>query len=198
MCEYNNNYKKKNILFYLLCDTDWCVNMCFIFSLSPQAPLYSVRWYFESEEFYRYVPKESPPSIVFPVSGITVDVSISFYLVIRFVLFWFVFFSYNIGACNLVLVFARLFPNGSGNWCKFSTKHNQHTFYVNFIACSKAREKEKKTQKSSHYCSWHGIYAPFLSVVWAFFSLSLRFTYFSLSNSCCGCSLLLPKLWVFI
>lgn len=35
--------------------------------------LYSVRWYFESEEFYRYVPKESPPSIVFPVSGITVD-----------------------------------------------------------------------------------------------------------------------------
>ncbi|XP_055323161.1 uncharacterized protein LOC129578493 isoform X2 [Sitodiplosis mosellana] len=38
-----------------------------------QAPLYSVRWYFESEEFYRYVPKESPPSIVFPVSGITVD-----------------------------------------------------------------------------------------------------------------------------
>lgn len=40
-----------------------------------QAALYSVRWYFENEEFYRYVPKESPPSIVFPVSGITVDVS---------------------------------------------------------------------------------------------------------------------------
>lgn len=50
--------------------------ICFV-TFYPQAPLYSVRWYFESEEFYRYVPKESPPSIVFPVSGITVDVSIT-------------------------------------------------------------------------------------------------------------------------
>lgn len=40
-----------------------------------QAVLYSVRWYFEGEEFYRYVPKESPPARVFPVSGISVDVS---------------------------------------------------------------------------------------------------------------------------
>ncbi|XP_035783651.1 uncharacterized protein LOC118461903 isoform X2 [Anopheles albimanus] len=38
-----------------------------------KASLYSVRWYFESEEFYRYVPKESPPARTFPVSGITVD-----------------------------------------------------------------------------------------------------------------------------
>ncbi|XP_053682837.1 uncharacterized protein LOC128733188 [Sabethes cyaneus] len=38
-----------------------------------KATLYSVRWYFESEEFYRYVPKESPPARTFPVSGITVD-----------------------------------------------------------------------------------------------------------------------------
>ncbi|XP_055373621.1 uncharacterized protein LOC129606980 [Condylostylus longicornis] len=42
-----------------------------------QAALYSVRWYFESEEFYRYVPKETPPTLVFPVSGINVDVSSS-------------------------------------------------------------------------------------------------------------------------
>ena len=40
-----------------------------------QATLYSVRWYFEGEEFYRFVPKESPPARTFPVSGITVDVS---------------------------------------------------------------------------------------------------------------------------
>lgn len=40
-----------------------------------KASLYSVRWYFESEEFYRYVPKESPPARTFPVSGITVDSS---------------------------------------------------------------------------------------------------------------------------
>uniref|UniRef100_A0A1A9VQ97 Ig-like domain-containing protein n=1 Tax=Glossina austeni TaxID=7395 RepID=A0A1A9VQ97_GLOAU len=38
-----------------------------------QAALYSVRWYFGTEEFYRYVPKESPPTLVFPVSGINVD-----------------------------------------------------------------------------------------------------------------------------
>ncbi|XP_055620316.1 uncharacterized protein LOC129764827 isoform X1 [Toxorhynchites rutilus septentrionalis] len=38
-----------------------------------KASLYSVRWYFEGEEFYRYVPKESPPARTFPVSGITVD-----------------------------------------------------------------------------------------------------------------------------
>uniref|UniRef100_A0A182T8L9 Ig-like domain-containing protein n=1 Tax=Anopheles maculatus TaxID=74869 RepID=A0A182T8L9_9DIPT len=40
-----------------------------------KATLYSVRWYFEGEEFYRFVPKESPPARTFPVSGITVDVS---------------------------------------------------------------------------------------------------------------------------
>ncbi|XP_037953508.1 uncharacterized protein LOC119683748 isoform X2 [Teleopsis dalmanni] len=38
-----------------------------------QAALYSVRWYFGAEEFYRYVPKESPPTLVFHVSGINVD-----------------------------------------------------------------------------------------------------------------------------
>lgn len=42
---------------------------------SSQASLYSVRWYFESEEFYRFVPKEAPPARTFPVSGINVDVS---------------------------------------------------------------------------------------------------------------------------
>ncbi|XP_054727446.1 uncharacterized protein LOC129237069 [Anastrepha obliqua] len=40
-----------------------------------QAALYSVRWYFGSEEFYRYVPKVSPPTLVFPVSGINVDLT---------------------------------------------------------------------------------------------------------------------------
>uniref|UniRef100_W8BFK7 Ig-like domain-containing protein n=1 Tax=Ceratitis capitata TaxID=7213 RepID=W8BFK7_CERCA len=40
-----------------------------------QAALYSVRWYFGTEEFYRYVPKETPPTLVFPVSGINVDLT---------------------------------------------------------------------------------------------------------------------------
>lgn len=39
------------------------------------APLYSIKWYFNSHEFYRFVPKEAPPTKVFPVLGITVDVS---------------------------------------------------------------------------------------------------------------------------
>ncbi|XP_031617834.1 uncharacterized protein LOC116337418 [Contarinia nasturtii] len=39
------------------------------------ASLYSVRWYLEQEEFYRFVPKESPPSRVFAVAGISVDLT---------------------------------------------------------------------------------------------------------------------------
>lgn len=40
-------------------------------------PLYSIKWYFGDQEFYRFVPKESPPTRVFPLSGTTsVDVSI--------------------------------------------------------------------------------------------------------------------------
>lgn len=36
--------------------------------------MYAVRWYFNKEEFYSYLPKESPPERVFSVTGITVDV----------------------------------------------------------------------------------------------------------------------------
>lgn len=42
------------------------------------ALLYSVKWYRENREFYRYVPKEEPPTRVFPLSGLHVDVSIKF------------------------------------------------------------------------------------------------------------------------
>ncbi|KAG8226561.1 hypothetical protein J437_LFUL000644 [Ladona fulva] len=38
------------------------------------APLYSIKWYRGDEEFYRYVPKEAPPTQVFPLAGISVDV----------------------------------------------------------------------------------------------------------------------------
>lgn len=37
--------------------------------------LYSIRWYRYEIEFYRYLPKESPPTKVFPVKHIQVDVS---------------------------------------------------------------------------------------------------------------------------
>lgn len=39
------------------------------------AQLYSVKWYRENDEFYRYVPKEEPPTRVFMIQGLRVDVS---------------------------------------------------------------------------------------------------------------------------
>ncbi|ETN63125.1 beat protein [Anopheles darlingi] len=35
--------------------------------------LYSVKWYKDGREFYRYVPRDDPPGTVFPLPGITLD-----------------------------------------------------------------------------------------------------------------------------
>lgn len=40
----------------------------------PEA-LYSVKWYKDNEEFYRYVPKANPPQNSYKVEGVRVDVS---------------------------------------------------------------------------------------------------------------------------
>ena len=41
------------------------------------AALYTIKWYRYDSEFYRYVPKESPASKVFPTPHLIVDVSIA-------------------------------------------------------------------------------------------------------------------------
>lgn len=37
--------------------------------------LYSVKWYKDGHEFYRYIPRSMPPALVFELPGINVDVS---------------------------------------------------------------------------------------------------------------------------
>lgn len=37
--------------------------------------LYSVKWYKDGHEFYRYVPSDAPQVLTFPVPGVNVNVS---------------------------------------------------------------------------------------------------------------------------
>ncbi|XP_022250139.1 uncharacterized protein LOC111087521 isoform X2 [Limulus polyphemus] len=39
--------------------------------------LYSVKWYRDDMEFFRFVPRDNPPKQFFPLEGIDVDVSLS-------------------------------------------------------------------------------------------------------------------------
>lgn len=39
--------------------------------------LYSVKWYRDNEEFYRFIPKDNPPQQSYAVEGIKVDVSVA-------------------------------------------------------------------------------------------------------------------------
>ncbi|XP_042904037.1 uncharacterized protein [Parasteatoda tepidariorum] len=36
-------------------------------------PLYSIKWYRDDVEFYRYVPRDKPPGQFFPLKGVSVD-----------------------------------------------------------------------------------------------------------------------------
>lgn len=42
--------------------------------------LYSVKWYKDGNEFYRYVPMEQPPVQIFDLPGVQVDVSIVIFI----------------------------------------------------------------------------------------------------------------------
>lgn len=48
--------------------------------------LYSVKWYKDGFEFYRYVPRDMPPGQVFPLPGVDVDVSLQCYLLLLLLL----------------------------------------------------------------------------------------------------------------
>ncbi|CAH0731439.1 unnamed protein product, partial [Brenthis ino] len=49
------------------------------------AALYSIRWYRAETEFYRYVPREMPPTMVFPLPGASVDLAQSDHQQVRIV-----------------------------------------------------------------------------------------------------------------
>ncbi|CAG4962942.1 unnamed protein product [Parnassius apollo] len=49
------------------------------------AALYSIRWYRAEIEFYRYVPREMPPTMVFPLPGASVDLAQSDHQQVRLV-----------------------------------------------------------------------------------------------------------------
>lgn len=46
--------------------------------------LYSVKWYKDGHEFYRYVPRDMPPAQVFALPGVNVDVSIFSFLLFTY------------------------------------------------------------------------------------------------------------------
>ncbi|PSN56179.1 hypothetical protein C0J52_01447 [Blattella germanica] len=46
-----------------------------LFLLFPPATLYSVKWYKDGSEFFRYLPGDTPAAQAFPLPGITVDIS---------------------------------------------------------------------------------------------------------------------------
>lgn len=37
--------------------------------------LYSIKWYKNNVEFYRYIPSDNPPGQIYPLKGIFLDVS---------------------------------------------------------------------------------------------------------------------------
>lgn len=49
------------------------------------AALYTLKWFRNEEEFYRYVPKETPPSHSFDVPNLDVDVSFNKYYIMYYI-----------------------------------------------------------------------------------------------------------------
>lgn len=53
--------------------------------------LYSVKWYKDGNEFYRYVPRDEPPVQIFPLQGIRINVSVCCFSI--YILFFFLLSS---------------------------------------------------------------------------------------------------------
>lgn len=49
------------------------------YQLSSTETLYFLRWYKDGNEFFRYMPKETPSQRVYNVSGVNVKVFINFF-----------------------------------------------------------------------------------------------------------------------
>lgn len=64
-------------------------------SSDEEETLYSVKWYKDNEEFYRYVPKANPQQQSYRVEGIRVDVSIPICFFLLLFLFHCFFFRYH-------------------------------------------------------------------------------------------------------
>lgn len=76
--------------------------------------LYSVKWYKDGHEFYRYVPRDSPPAQAFPLPGVNIDVSCGLFQFLSFSLtFFFVFHCSNNGF-YIKKVFSR--PRDECTW----------------------------------------------------------------------------------
>ncbi|CAK1541258.1 unnamed protein product [Leptosia nina] len=81
------------------------VTMVCIYGLH-ESEIYSVKWYRDSQEFYRYSPLESPTTRVMPVNGIKVD---------------------RLNSNETQVVIIRVTPNLSGNY-SCEVIQNAHTF----------------------------------------------------------------------
>lgn len=48
-----------------------------------EGKLYSVKWYKDEFEFFRYMPEGNPQILTFPLNGVNLDVSIKIYIQYR-------------------------------------------------------------------------------------------------------------------
>lgn len=63
-----------------------------VYDLESEA-LYSVKWYKDGNEFYRYIPNDQPQTQVYPLPGVHVDVSKAYRLRYSHIYYIIIFFA---------------------------------------------------------------------------------------------------------